>query len=163
MTFDNCRNSLIMRIMGLVMKHIYDSSIVSLFQSIVEALKELEKRNEIECIYTVITYMAITGKIPDKNEFLNAVKKLESIDKEKIMPTLVEHLQPELLDLARKQFFRQEFEKASEELRPKFIQEGRQEERIKMAKVFLSKGVSVDIIAEATELSEKEIKKLAKR
>lgn len=154
--------------MGLVMKHIHDPNIIPFFQSIINVLKELEKHNEIEYLYTVITYVAVRGKIPDKDEFLNTVKQLESIDKEKIMPTLVDHLQPELLDLARKQFFKQGFEKASEELRPKFIQEGHKkgrhegqyEERIKIAKNMLSEGMNIKVISLVTHLSEKEIKEL---
>jgi predicted transposase/invertase (TIGR01784 family) len=143
--------------MALVLKHIRDSNIVPFFKSIVEILKELEKRGEEAYIYTVITYMAGTGEVPEKSEFFETTKKLESVNEEKIMSTLVEQLQPELFDLAVKQAY----EKACEQLRPKFLQEGRQEERKEMAKVFLSKGVSIDIIAEATKLSEKEIKKLA--
>lgn len=83
------------------------------------------------------------------------------------MSTLVEQLQPELLNIARKQSFKEGFEKACEQLRPKFLQEGRQEERREIdkekratAKTLLSKGVSIDIIAEATKLSEKELKNL---
>ena len=143
--------------MALVLKHIRDPNIVPFFKSIVDILKELEKRGEEAYIYTVITYMAGTGEVPEKSEFFETTKKLESVNEEKIMSTLVEQLQPELFDLAVKQAY----EKASEQLRPKFLQEGRQEERREMAKVFLSKGVSIDIIAEATKLSEKEIKKLA--
>lgn len=142
--------------MALALKHIRDPNIVPFFESIIDVLKELEKRGEEGYIYTVITYMAVTGKIPEKDEFLDTVKQLESIDKEKIMPTLVDHLQSELLDLARQRFFKEGFEKATEELRPKFIQEERRE----MAKTLLSEGVSIEIISKTTRLSEKEIKNL---
>lgn len=87
-----------------------------------------------------------------------------SVNEEKIMPTLVDHLQKELMDLARKQSFKEGFEKASEQLRSKFLQEGRQEGRqevrIEAAKVLFSNGVPIDIITETTKLSKKEIKKL---
>ncbi len=145
--------------MALALKHIRDPNIVPFFESIIEVLKELEKRGEEWYIYAVITYMAVTAKIPEKDEFLDTVKQLESIDKEKIMPTLVDHLQPELLNIARKQFLQEGLQKGR--------QEGRQEERIEidkekreMAKILLSKGVSIDIIAEVTKVPEKEIKKL---
>jgi predicted transposase/invertase (TIGR01784 family) len=158
--------------MALVLKHIRDSNIVPFFKSIVDVLKELEKRGEDGYIYTVITYMAGTGEVPQKSEFFETTKKLESVNEERIMSTLVEQLQPELLDIARKQFFKEGFEsafesafkQAREQLRPTFLQEGRQEgrqeERIEMAKALFSNGVSVDIIAKTTKLSEKEIKKL---
>ncbi len=135
--------------MALALKHIRDPNIVPFFESIVDVLKELEKRGEEGYIYTVITYMAGTGEVPEKSEFFETTKKLESVNEERIMSTLVEQLQPELLNIARKQFLQEG------------RQEGRQEGMIEMAKVFLSKGVSIDIIAEATKLSEKEIKKLA--
>ncbi|MBL8677177.1 MAG: Rpn family recombination-promoting nuclease/putative transposase [Alphaproteobacteria bacterium] len=90
---------------ALVLKHIHDPNIIPFFESIIEVLKELEKRGEEGYIYTVITYMAVTGKIPEKDEFLDTVRQLESIDKEKIMPTLVDHLHSELFDLAVKQAY----------------------------------------------------------
>ena len=162
--------------MALVLKHIRDPNIVPFFESIVDVLKELEKRDEEAYIYTVITYMAGTGEVPEKSKFFETTKKLESVNEEKIMSTLVEQLQPELLNIARKQSFKEGFEKASEQLRPKFLQEGRQEgrqeghqegqqegrqeERIKIAKNMLSEGIDIKVISLATKLSEKEIKKL---
>ena len=146
--------------MALVLKHIRDPNIVPFFKSIVGILKELEKRGEEAYIYTVITYMAGTGEVPEKSEFFETTKKLESVNEEKIMSTLVEQLQPELLNIARKQSFKEGFEKACEQLRPKFLQEGQQEERIKIAKNMLSEGIDIKVISLATKLSEKEIKKL---
>jgi predicted transposase/invertase (TIGR01784 family) len=130
--------------MALALKHIRDPNIVPFFESIIGVLKELEKRGEEAYIYTVITYMAGTGEVPEKSEFFETTKKLESVNEERIMSTLVEQLQPELLNIARKQSFK----------------EGRQEERKEMAKTLFSNGVSIDIIARTTKFSEKEIKSL---
>jgi len=130
--------------MALALKHIRDPNIVPFFKSIIGVLKELEKRGEEAYIYTVITYMAGTGEVPEKSEFFETTKKLESVNEERIMSTLVEQLQPELLNIARKQSFK----------------EGRHEERKEMAKTLFSNGVSIDIIARTTKFSEKEIKSL---
>jgi predicted transposase/invertase (TIGR01784 family) len=162
--------------MALTLKHIHDSNIIPFFESIVDVLKELEKRGESSYIHTIITYMAGTGEVPQKSEFFETTKKLESVNEEKIMSTLVEQLQPELLNIARKQSFEQGFEKASELLRPKLLQEGRQvglkegrqvgleegrqEERIKIARNMLSEGIDIKVISLAMKLSEGEIRKL---
>ena len=161
--------------MALTLKHIHDKNIIPFFKSIVEVLKELEKHDEIGYIYTVITYMAATGKVPDTNEFFDTAKRLETVNEEKIMSTLLEQLQPELLNIARKQAFEQgfekAFEKASEQLRPKFLREGLEKGRrerdvavakakLEIAKAMLLKEIDIEIVAATTNLSKEEIKKL---
>ena len=153
--------------MALTLKHIRDSNIIPFFESIVEILKDLEKRGESSYIYTVITYMAGTGEVPQKSEFFETTKKLESVNEEKIMSTLVEQLQPELLNIARKQAF----EEASKQLREQFLQEGLEKGRkerdvavvrakLEIAKAMLLKGIDTEIIAATTNLPKGDIKKL---
>ncbi len=153
--------------MGLTLKHIHDSNIIPFFESIIDVLKELEKRGESSYIYTVITYMAGIGTVPDQEEFFKTVKKLESVNKEKIMSTLVDHLQSELLDRARKQAF----EEASKQLREQFLQEGLEKGRkerdvavvrakLEIAKAMLLKGIDTETIAATTNLPKGDIKKL---
>jgi hypothetical protein len=43
--------------------------------------------------YTVISYVVEAGEVSDKEEFLQTIKKLESINEEKVM-TIVEQLKP---------------------------------------------------------------------
>ena len=81
--------------MSLLLKHIHDSDILPFFKGFLDLLKEIEKHGESRYIYTVISYIAIAGKVPDKEEFLHVVKNLENIDKEETMQSLAEYLEIE--------------------------------------------------------------------
>lgn len=142
--------------MALTLKHIHDPDVLPFFISILEVLKELETQGEESYIYTVITYMAGVGETQKQEDFFQAVKKLEFVNEEKIMSTLVEYLKPELLRRASEQVRIQALEEGLE----KGLEEGRQKERIEMAKTLLSKGIDMNIIASATKLPKAELKKL---
>ncbi|MBP6951135.1 MAG: Rpn family recombination-promoting nuclease/putative transposase [Alphaproteobacteria bacterium] len=142
--------------MALTLKHIHDSDILPFFESIFEVLKELEKQGEESYNYTLITYIAGLGNTPHQGDFIKAVKKLEFVNEEKVMSTILEYLKPELLKKVSAQARIQALEEGLEKGR----QEGRQKERIEIAKALLLKGIDIETVAGATELSKEEIKKL---
>ena len=137
------------------MKHIHDSDILPFFESIFEVLKELEKQGEESYNYTLITYIAGLGNTPHQGDFIKAVKKLEFVNEEKVMSTILEYLKPELLKKVSAQARIQALEEGLEKGR----QEGRQEERIEIAKAMLLKGIDIETVAGITGLSKEEIKK----
>ena len=129
--------------MALTLKHIHDSDILPFFKGIIEILKELEKQGEESYIYTIITYMAGVGETPHQEDFFQAIRKLESINEEKLM-TLAEYLKPEV--------YKRGLEKG--------LEKGRHEEKIEIAKILLLKGIDIATVADSTGLSKEEIKKL---
>lgn len=78
--------------------------------------------------------MVGVGETPHQADFLEAIKKLESINEEKLM-TIAEYLKPEV--------FKRGLEKG-----------------IEIAKAMLLKGINIETVAGITKLSQKEIKKL---
>lgn len=78
--------------MALLLKHIHDPDILPFFKSFLDFLKTLEKQGETRYIYTVISYMAIAGKIPHTEDFLEVVQQLETVNEEETMKTIAESL-----------------------------------------------------------------------
>ena len=132
--------------MARTLKHIHDSDIVPFFEKIFEDLKELEKLEENRYIDSTVFYIAEVGNAPRKEEFVNTMKKLKSMNEEKLM-TIVDHLKAEM----KAEFLKQGIEKG--------IEQGRKERDAQMAKTLLLKGIDIDIISETTGLSKEEIRK----
>ena len=129
--------------MARTLKHIHDSDILPFFEKAFDILKELEKLGENRYIESTVFYMAEFGNAPRKEALMSRMKKLKSINEEKLM-TLVDHFKADLLKRGI----------------AKGIEQGRKEEKIEMAKALLLKGVDIEIISETTGLSKEEIRKL---
>lgn len=129
--------------MARTLKHIHDPNILPFFMSILDDLRELETHGEESYIYSMITYIVGVGETLCQADLLQAIRKLESIDEEKLM-TLAEYLKPEV--------FKRGIEKG--------IEKGRRQERIEMVKTMLLKGIDLETVANVTELSKTEIQKL---
>jgi len=86
------------------------------------------------------------GKAPREEDIDNAMKRLESRDKEKFM-TLIEYFKPKI--------FKRGMEKGLEQ----GLEQGRKERDIQMAKTLLLEGIDMDIISKTTGLSKEEIRK----
>ncbi len=138
--------------MSLLLKHIHDGDILPFFKSFVDLLKKIEKHGETRYIYTVISYIATAGKVPDKEEFLNVVKNLENIDKEETMQSLAEYLEIEVFKIGFEKGRKEEIKRTEQE------REKSRQERIKMVKAMFFKGIDVDTISDITGYSQKEIK-----
>ena len=130
-------------VMALALKHIHDPDVLPFFMNILDELRELEKKGEESYIYTIITYIVSVGETPHQEDFFHAIKKLETVNEEKLM-TLAEYLKPAV--------FKRGIEKG--------IEKGRQEEKVAIAKAMLLKGIDMEIVAGVTEFSKEEIKKL---
>lgn len=130
-------------LMARALKHIHDPNILPFFMSILDDIRELERLGEESYIYSMITYIAGVGETPRQEDLFQAIKRLESVNEEKLM-TLAEYLKPEI--------FKRGIEKG--------IAKGRQEEKIEMAKAMLLKGIDIETVTEVSELSKTEIQKL---
>jgi predicted transposase/invertase (TIGR01784 family) len=80
--------------MALLAKHIHDPDILPFFKSFLDILRKLESQNEVSYIYTIISYVVEAGEVSDKAEFLQTIKRLESVSEEKIM-TIAEQFRQE--------------------------------------------------------------------
>jgi predicted transposase/invertase (TIGR01784 family) len=140
--------------MARALKHIHDSDIYPFFIGILEGLRELEKQGEESYIYSIITYIVGVGETPRQEDLLQAIKKLESVDEEKVM-TLAEYLKPEVFRRGMKKGLEEGLEKGIE----KGIEKGKKERDIEIAKAMLLKGIDLDTIAGVTGYSKEEIKK----
>jgi len=143
--------------MASALKHIHDPDILHFFMDIFPRLKELEKQGEESYIYTMMTYIVDRGNVPRKEELIDKIKQLKSIDEEKIM-TLADHLKPEVFKRGVAKGIEQGIEQARKEQEIE-VAKSKQEERIKMAKTLLSKGINIEIISETTGLSKEELRK----
>ena len=132
--------------MGLLAKHIHDPDILPFFKSFLDVLRKLESQNQASYIYTIISYVVEAGEVSDKEEFLQTIKKLESVSEEKIM-TIAEQ-------------FRQEgFKKGIEQ----GIEKGKAARDIEIAHSMLKKGISTETICEITKLALPQIESLKKQ
>jgi predicted transposase/invertase (TIGR01784 family) len=136
--------------MASALKHIHDPDILHFVMEIFPRLKQLEKQGEESYIYTMMTYIVDRGNVPRKQELIDKIKQLESIDEEKLM-TLADHLKPEVFKRGMEKGLEQGFEKG--------IEKGIEKGRIEMARALLLKGIDIEIISETTGLSSEEIKK----
>ena len=132
--------------MARTLKHIHDSDILPFFEKVFSELKKLEKLGEEAYINKTITYVLDAGKAPREEDIDNAMKRLESRDKEKFM-TLIEYFKPKI--------FQRGMEKGIEQ----GIEQGRKERDIQMAKTLLLEGIDIEIISKTTGLSKEEIRK----
>lgn len=132
--------------LALTLKHIHDPDIIPALKSILAAVKELEKYGEESYIYSIVTYIAEVGNIPHQDNWAEAIQTLGPQDQEKAMKlrTLLEHIM--------------EHEKPF--LAEKFVEKGRQEEKIEMAKAMFSKGIDLELITSVTGFSKEKIKNL---
>ncbi|HQS84927.1 MAG TPA: Rpn family recombination-promoting nuclease/putative transposase [Alphaproteobacteria bacterium] len=167
--------------MGLLLKHIHDGDILPFFKRFLDLLKQIEKQGETRYIYTVISYIAIAGKLPDKEGFfLQAVKDLETVDEEETMQSLAEYLNLDVFKIGFEKGRKEEIKRAEQERlkveqkllkaeqahakaeqeRAKAEQEcvKSQLERLKLMKVMFSKGMSLETISDITGYSQKELK-----
>ncbi len=135
--------------MARTLKHIHDSDILPFFEKAFDILKELEKLGENRYIESTVFYLAEFGNAPRKEELMNRMKKLKSINEEKLM-TLVDHFKADLL----KRGIAKGIEQGREE-KEAALKKAKQE----MAKILLSKGIDIEIISETTGLSKEEIRK----
>lgn len=138
--------------LALTLKHIRDSDIYPFFTLIAQMLKELEKSGEDSYICSIMTYMAKAGKTEHPKEIVQVIKDLGLANEERIMGTLLEYLQPELLKRAT--------DKAAAIAAEKALIKGRHERDVEIAKSLLLKGIDLNIISSATKLSKEEIKSL---
>ncbi len=99
----------------------------------------------------MIPYVTGAGNTPSQEEFVKTVKKLEFVNEEKIMSTILEYLKPELLKRASAQALEEGLEKGRKE---------RDTAVVNIAKALLLKGMNIEAVAETTNLSKKEVKKL---
>jgi len=142
--------------MALAMKHVHDPDIAPFFQqTLIHLLKELEKQGEAEYIYTIITYIAEGGKMENRTDITKAIKELKSLDEEKIMGTLAEYWAPEITKVIEKRATERATEKAEEK-----AAKARHKRDIESAKFMLAKGIDLDIIAEVTQLSREQLKRM---
>ena len=151
--------------MARTLKHIHDSDILPFFEKILGRLKELEKLGEEGYIYSTVSYVAKKGKTLRQEELVKTIRKLESIDEEKFM-TLGEYLKPEIFKMGIAKGIEKGIEKGiakgiekSKKERDIEIAKSKQEEREKMAKTLLLKGIDIEIISETTGLPKQEIRK----
>ena len=136
--------------MSLMLKHAHDSDILPFFKSFLNVLRKLESQDESDYIYTVISYVVEAGEVSDKAEFLQTIKKLESINEEKVM-TIVEQLKPEI------------YKRGIEKGRVEGKQEGKREASHTIAINLLSLGLPQEKISQATGLSLPELEGLKKQ
>ena len=79
---------------ALILKHVHDSDILPLFKSQLQVFRTLEEEGEEEYLYTVISYVVEAAEVSNKEEFLEAIKQLESVSEEKVM-TIAEQFRQE--------------------------------------------------------------------
>lgn len=130
--------------LALTLKHIRDSDIYPFFPLLAQMLKELEKWGEDSYICTIMTYMAKAGKTEHPKEIVQVIKELGLANEERIMGTLLEYLQPELL----------------KRVADKATEKARHERDIEIAKTMFSKGIDIEIITSITQLSKKEVRSI---
>ena len=97
-----------------------------------------------------MSYVVEAAEVSNKEEFLQTIKQLESVNEEKIM-TLVEQLKPEV--------YKRGIEKGIE----KGIKRGIEKASYKIAFNFLKLGLSLEQISQATELSLSELEDIKKQ
>jgi len=121
---------------ALIAKHIKDPDIMPTFKVAIDLFRKIESLGEKQYIedyiYVTLSYIVEAADIKDKEAFIETIRKgLTEIDEDKIM-TLAEQ----------------------------WKQEGRQAERLEVARSMLQKGLDAQVIMEVTGLSEADISKL---
>ena len=127
--------------MALLLKHIHDRDILPLLRHRLEVMRKIEKAGESGYLYTVLSYVMEAAEVSSHEAFVETFKQLESLDKDKIM-TMAEQ-------------FRQEG-------RQEGWQEGKDEASHRIAFNFMKMGLSLEQIAQATDLSLTELEQLKK-
>ena len=121
---------------ALIAKHIKDPDILPTLKVAIDLFRKIESLGEKQYIedyiYVTLSYIVEAADIKDKEAFIETIRKgLTEIDEDKIM-TLAEQ----------------------------WKQEGRQAERLEVARSMLQKGLDAQVIMEVTGLSEADISKL---
>lgn len=120
--------------MALMLKHVHDPDILPLFKSQLQILRKIEKEGESEYLYTILSYVVEAAEVSSKEEFLQTIKQLESLNEEKVM-TIAEQ----------------------------FRQEGKAERNIEIALSMLQGGIPLETISKHTHLSAPELEALKKK
>jgi predicted transposase/invertase (TIGR01784 family) len=134
--------------MAKIMKYIhkYKNNVHILLKKIKFDLKRVAKIDEMDYIYTTLTYFAEYGNTPNKNQFIKTIKtELANIDEEKIM-TIAD------------QFRAEGYTRGIQKGLTKGIQKGKLEVAKKLLKIY----IPIEQIANATELSVRKILELKK-
>lgn len=148
--------------MALALKHIHDPNILPFLQDLIVSVQELEKYGEESYIYTIVTYIAKSGKIPHQDDWAETIRKLEAQDQEKtvklmtLIEHLIEHQHPLLVERMTEKGIAQGIEKGIE----KGIEQGEQKKALEIAKALLAQGIDIETIAKATRLPKENIRKL---
>ncbi len=124
--------------MAIMLKHVHDTDILPLFKRHLQIFRKIEKEGEEEYLYTILSYVVEAAEVSSKEEFLQTVMQLESVNEEKVM-TLVEQLKPEIYQRG--------------------IEKGKAEGIQEIARHMFNKGITVDLISEVTGLSIEDIRK----
>ena len=134
------------------MKHIYERDLLPFFKkALIKDLQIIEKEGKEDYISLIVTYVTVAGEMSDSKEFLNILENgLSEKTREGVM-TVAEQLRQEgwLAGIA---------ESEAKEARGKV--EGKIEALRTMALKLLREGMSIDRVAELTELSEDDIEKI---
>ena len=141
--------------MACTLKHVHDTCVNPFVETLIPKLKVLEGLGESSYINTTLTYVTTVANTTNKDELIQSIRKLESVNEEKVM-TLAEHFRQEgreeVMTLA--EHFRQEgLEKGIE----KGIDKGVE----KVARSMLADGMEIGRVAALTGLSKKRIKELS--
>ena len=152
--------------MGLLLKHIHDGDILPFFKGFLDLLKEIEKYGETRYIYTVISYIAIAGKLPNKEGFLQAVKNLETVHEEETMQSLAEYLNLDIFKIGFEKGRKEELKRTEQERAQERAQaeqeraQAEQKSRERIAKAMFLKGINLETISDITEYPLKDLKKI---
>jgi recombination-promoting nuclease RpnB len=133
--------------MAILAKHIWDPNVVTVFKEIMELLKKLDERGEVDYICVMASYAVAAGNVPDEREFIDTLKTLEATSEDKIM-TLAEQY--------RQKGIREGIERG----RLEGIEKGELRAIHKIALRMLDKEISLQEISDATGLPLEEAKKL---
>ncbi len=126
-----------------LLKHIRVPNAVNLLKNVLESLQEIERKGDLDYIYTSLTYIIEAGEIKDENEYIETIRSGFTQIDEGIVMTL------------------------AEQYRQRGRQEGRQEgidiaER-EIAIKLLGMDMTIEKIAQVTSLSSNEIEELKKK
>ena len=83
------------------MKHIYEKDFLPFLKDIIGDLRAVEGFEEMDYIYTTLSYIVEASEIPDKREFIKTVKTglSDVVNEGKIMTTMAEHWKQEGIEV----------------------------------------------------------------
>ena len=86
--------------MARVHKHIHDPCVNPFIKNIVQVLQTLEDLGEKSYIYTTISYLKKVATTSNKEELIQSILKLDTVDEE-ILMTLEDHIKKEYFEKCR--------------------------------------------------------------